>query len=389
VAEINVHFDKGAYQFKVDLQKWDEKSSSAVKIGSRNFPLPASLWANYSVSHFKTQLAGALPPTTAGAERNGETISDDTKMSTIAAASPETPATAFLVFNLDKNATAGAPQASGDAPALARTVSMTGPVKAGSGPIAPERELNTELSLYQDSGTNYLTVTARNGPQGISYEGKWSVSDSNLTSTTLKEFKSKLAGFPKTSDRGVLIAASGTKNVKDQDKMGALGIKGKKGDTVKFSFTFEIAPPAGAVSLSAVSAPSFGDAAPDIEVKLQYHLVLNVSLLEGSVFLALAGKGAEGRETPLPEARKTAALPKVTFSVFKLSELMHLMKGSHWPILQHGWGVFERPATKDKVKVPDSTTLEKMGITVPYSGSNSYNFTFAIDPNAPLPTGDA
>jgi len=264
---------------------------------------------------------------------------------------------------------------------------MTGPVKAGTGPISGDRELVTEVSIYMDSGTNYLTVTAKNGPQAINFEGKWSVSESNLTSTTVKEFKSKLPGFPKTSDRGVLVAASGTKTIKDLDKMGALGVKGKKGDTLKFTFNFELAPLGGAAGSAPAAVVVLGDPAPEIDVKNRYHIVLSVSLMEGSVFLSLAGQGEEGREGgPLPEAKKTAALPKVTFSVFKLGELANLLKGGAWPVLQRGWAVFERPGSKERVKVPDGTTLEKLGITVPHQGSNNYNFTFAVDPSAPLPS---
>jgi len=36
------------------------------------------------------------------------------------------------------------------------------------------------------------------------------------------------------------MTASGTKNIKDTDKWGALGVKGKKGDTLKFNLTFEL-----------------------------------------------------------------------------------------------------------------------------------------------------
>lgn len=311
----------------------------------------------------------------------GENVTDDAKIAAITGASADTPGNAFIVFTLDKNAPAAQ-----DTAAVQRTVSMSGPVKAGTGPITPDRELATELGLYLDSGTCYVTVTAKNGPQAISYEGKWSVSESNFASATLKEFKSKLAGFPKTSDRGVLVAASGSKNVKDQDKMGALGVKGKKGDTLKFTFHSELAA-VGGVASTAVAAPvAVGDPAPDIDAKWRYHLVLSVSLMEGSIFLSITGNGEPDREGgALPEARKTAALPKVTFSVFKLSELLHLLKGGNWPVYLHGWAVFDRAGTK--IKVPDNITLEKLGVVCPAQGSSSYNFTLQIDEKQPLPTG--
>ncbi len=76
---------------------------------------------------------------------------------------------------------------------------------------------------------------------------------------TVKELKRKLNGFPATSDRGYAlrrpspppllycthlslyrVLLAGNKNIKDTDKFGALGLKGKKGDTVKYSFTFEL-----------------------------------------------------------------------------------------------------------------------------------------------------
>jgi len=356
-----------------------------VKVGTRNFPLPSHLWGNYTIAHFKTQLAGALPATTPGAEVKGESVSDDTKISSIAPTTAEQPGNAFLVFNVDKSA----PTASGDAAPIQRTTSMAGPVKAGSGPITGDRELATEVSIYLDSATVYCTATAKNATQGINFEGKWSASESNFNSATLKEFKSKLAGFPKTSDRGTLTSSSGSKNVKDSDKFGALGVKGKKGDTLKFNFTFELGPIGGAAgAAAAVAAPSpLGEPAPEIDAKHLYTLTLSVSLMEGSVFLTLSGSGDPNREGgALPEAKKTAALPKVTFSVFKLGELIKILKGGNWPVFQDGLVVFERPTSKDKVKVSESLPLEKLGIVCPAQGSNTYTFHFAIDPAAPLPS---
>jgi len=379
VAEVNIKFEKGAYQFQVDLQKWDDKSNSVVKSGNRNFPLPSNLWQNYTVGHFKTQLAAAIPRTLPGGEHRGEPIQDDTKISTIAPVTPESPQSMFLIFNIDKNAAAAQ-----DAPTLSRAQSM-GPVKAGTGAITPDRELATEVSVYSDSGTNYITVTAKNDHQSINWEGKWTVSENNLSSTTVKEFKSKLAGFPKTSDRGTF---GGSKTIKDLDKMGALGVKGKKGDTLKFAFTFELAPLGGAAGSSAAPAPvstSF-EPAPEIDANVRFLVVLQVSMMEGSVFLSMRGNTDPSRAGgPLPEAHKTAALPKVTFSVFKVSEFVALLKGALWPVLQKGMTIYENSAGQ-KQKVPESVTLDKLGITFSYNATNEYKFIFAIDPSQPLPS---
>jgi len=292
----------------------------------------------------------------------------------------------FLVFNLDKSA----PQASGRAESagggLARSQSVQ--IKAGTGPISGDRELLTDVGLYLDSGTCYVTVTAKNAAQGVNFEGKWSVSENYLSSTSVKELKSKLPGFPKTSDRGMLKTGASTKNIKDLDKMGPLGIKGKKGDTVKFQFTFELAPVGGVEGPPTPSASTEAfEPAPDIEAKWRYHVVLDVSLMEGNVFIVFDGKSEPDREGgALPDARKSAALPKMTFSVFKINDMLGIMKGGLWPVFEPGWAVLKRGPNKERVKVNGSVSMEKAGLFCPPNGTAHYEFELKIDPNHTLPT---
>jgi len=386
VAEVKIRFDKSQYQFNVDVQKWDEKTSSTVKVGQRNFPLPSSLWGGYSIGHFKTQLGNTLPPVTAGAEFSGENVSDDKKISELAPVTAEQGQDFFLVFNVDKSAPSASGRAESAGGGLARAQSVQ--IKAGTGPISGDRELITDVSLYLDSGTYYVTVTAKNGPQGVTFEGKWSVSENYLSSTSVKELKSKLPGFPKTSDRGTLKTGASSKNIKDSDKMGPLGIKGKKGDRVSFQFTFELAAIGGAsdVPTPSVSAEAF-EAAPEIEAKWRYHISVGVSLMEGNVFIVFDGKSEPDREGgALPEARKSAALPKMTFTVFKLNDMLNILKGGLWPVFEPGWAVLKRGPNKERVKVNGSVSMEKAGIFCPPQGSSQYEFELKIDANHTLPT---
>jgi hypothetical protein len=348
-----------------------------VKVGQRNFPVPENLYAKYTIGHFKTQLGNILPPVTSGAEVKGETVSDDKKISELAASSTEVSNELFLVFNIDKSApgtSAVSPRADSASGGLQRAQSVQ--IKAGTGPITVDRELATEVSLYLDSGTVYVTVTAKNDTQGVNYEGKWSVSESHLSSTSAKEMKSKLPGFPKTSDRGTVKIGTTSKNIKDTDKLGALGVKGKKGDTVKYQFQFEL-PPVGGASSSAPAAAAPSEAfepAPDIDAKWRYHVTADVSLMEGNVFIVLNGKSEADRDGgALPEARKSAALPKMTFSVFKLNDLLNVIKGGMWPAFEPGWAVLKRGAS-ERVKVNGSVSLEKAGILCPPTGTAHYEF---------------
>jgi len=386
VAEAHISIDKGSYSFNVDVQKWDDKTSSPTKAGHRNFPLPSNLWPSYSIGHFKTQLGNALPPTTPGAEHGGQNVGDEKKLSELVTVTADSPQILYLVFNVDKSAASAPVPSAASSGGLQHGTS----VRAGTGPITADRELAAELSIYADSGTNYLTVKATSAAQGLNYEGKWTVSDNYLTSTSIKELKSKLVPpFPKTSDRGTLKSGVGSKNIKDADKLGALGVKGKKGDTVKYNFSFEIASAGGAVASTAGGVPAAGvqfEPAPEIEAKWRYFVDLGISLMEGNVFLTFNGRSEENREGgALPEARKSAALPKVTFSVFLVRDLLNILKSGMWPTFQPGWCIVER-AGGEKVKVGESVPLEKIGLLCPPSGTNNYKLILAIDPHHTLPT---
>jgi hypothetical protein len=244
--------------------------------------------------------------------------------------------------------------------------------------------LVTLLSIWQDSGNNYVTVNATNAAQGINYESKLMIADSYWGSMNVKELKRKLGNsFPPTSDRGVLTTGNTTKNIKDTDKWNALGVKGKKGDTLKYNIIFEL----GGGSSSSTSSSSLptaittGEPAPEIDSKQQFRVDLAVSLLEGNVFLKFTCTS-----DVLPELVKSAALPKVSYQVFNLGELRNLLKGPQWPILQTGWGVFETSEGK-KIKVADSTQLPKIGVNWAQGKTVNFKFIFTIDPNAALPTG--
>jgi len=290
---------------------------------------------------------------------------------------------ANIVFNIDKNAGSSASSATSpraDPAGISRTTSVQ--VKPGTGPIMSDRELVFLLSLWQDSGNNYVTVTATNAAQGINFESKLMIAENYWGSMTVKELKRKLGNsFPPTSDRGILQTGNTTKNIKDTDKWGVLGVKGKKGDTLKFNITFELGG-GSASSSSQSSAPVAvtGEAAPDIDAKLQLKCDLSISLLEGNVFLKFTCTSEV-----LPELVKSAALPKVSFQVFNLHDLRNLLKGPQWPILQTGWAVFEN-ADGSKIKVADTTSLPKIGVNWAQGKTQSFKFIFPIDGNAALPS---
>jgi len=376
---------KDQYSFTVDVSKWDDASSTAVRVGERKFTLPSHLFKSLSVTHLKERLGTVLPPVLAGAEYKGSVVADDATLSSLEIAPVEGQETqALLVFNLDKNvASPRSPTAAGgDSVGLSRAASVQ--VKAGSGPMTADRELATVLSIWQDSGNNYVTVTATNAAQGINYETKLMIADSFWTSMTVKELKRKLGNsFPSTSDRGVLEVGTTTKNIKDTDKWGVLGVKGKKGDTVKFNVTFELAASGASSSSSSSSLPAAvttGEPAPEIDAKQQFRVELSISLLEGNVFLKFTCTSEV-----LPELVKSAALPKMSYQVFNLHDLRNLLKGPQWPILQTGWGVFEAGDGK-KIKVSDTTNLAKIGVNWAQGKTQTFHFIFPIDPNATLPT---
>jgi len=82
---------------------------------------------------------------------------------------------------------------------------------------------------------------------------------------------------------------------------------------------------------------------------------------------------------------KSAALPKVTFSVFNVRDLHSLLKGPTWPVLQSGWAILENE-DGSKIKVADATSLSKLGVNWVQGKNTIYKFIFPIDPNAALPT---
>jgi len=287
----------------------------------------------------------------------------------------------YLVFNVDKNAPTSprdaASSSSSQPGGLARAQSVM--VKAGTGPIQQDRELAVTLTIWQDSGNNYVTINAVNAGAGINYEGKVSIADNYFTSVTVKELKRKFNGLPPTSDRGVLNAVSGAKNIKDTDKWAALGVKGKRGETLKFSVTFELAGATNASGAPAAPAAVTGEPAPEIDSKQRFNVELSTSIMEGNVFLKIVATSEV-----LPELHKSAALPKVTFSVFNLKDLHGLLKGPQYPTLVPGWAAFDTGS--GKIKVSDLTGLGKVGVVATPGKTNVYNFTFTIDPNAALPT---
>jgi len=388
VADVKINLSKDQYNFTVDVSKWDDATSNVVRVGERKFTLPAHLIKSFSVTHLKERLGTVLPPVLAGGEYKGSAVADDATLSSLEITPTEGEETqAFFVFNLDKNVasprTPTSAAAGGDSVGLSRATSVQ--VKAGTGPMTADRELAAVLSIWQDSGNNYVTVTATNAGQGINYENKLMIADSYWTSMTVKELKRKLGNsFPPTSDRGVLQLGNTSKNIKDTDKWGVLGVKGKKGDTVKFNVTFELAGSGGSSSSSASSLPAAvttGEPAPEIDAKQQFRVEVSISLLEGNVFLKFTCTSEV-----LPELVKSAALPKMSYQVFNLQDLRNLLKGPQWPILQTGWGVFEAGDGK-KIKVSDTTQLPKIGVNWAQGKTQTFRFIFPIDPNAALPTG--
>jgi hypothetical protein len=333
-------------------------------------------------------LGNVLPPTLPGGDIKGNIVSDDATLASAEAAPKDgEQGQITVVFSADKNASTTSPRAgvasprAGDsAPGLSRAQSVQ--VKAGAGPIMPDRELNVNLSIWQDSGNNYLTVQATNAVQGINYEGKVQIADNYWTSVTVKEFKRKLNGFPPTSDRGVLTLATGNKNLKDTDKLAALGVKGKRGDTLKYQLAFELASTGGSDASSAPAAAvitGLGEAAPELDPKHEFNVEMSTSFLEGNVFLKLTCTSSV-----LPEIHKSAALPKVTFQVFNVKDLHGLLKGPTYPVLQSGWAIFD--SGNGKIKVGDATALAKLGVVAVPSKTSVFKFIFAIDPNAALPS---
>jgi len=299
----------------------------------------------------------------------------------------------YLVFNADKSqqATAAAsPRSTANAssstaaPAsggLQRAQSVI--VKAGTGPITPDRELSVAISIWQDSGTVYVTVNATNSALNINVEGKTSFAENYWPSVTMKELKRKFPTLPPTSDRGVINAVSGSKNIKDTDKLAAQGVKGKKGDTLKFSLVWELAASGNASAASAAATAAIvttGEPAPDIDAKQAFNVDFAISLLEGNIFIKLTCTSEV-----VPEIHKSAALPKVTFSVFSVKDVIGLLKGPQYPILEK-WAIFDTGS--GKIKVSEATALSKLGVTFVTGKTNNFKFIFIIDKNAPLPTGD-
>jgi len=341
------------------------------------------LFKSYSVAHLKEQLGSLLPPTLPGADSKGNNLGDDGTLASQIEGDAQSEQTINLVFNIDPSGTLSSPRQAASPrqdsqPGLSRATSVA--VKSGTGPISADRELVVALSIWQDSGNNYVTMVASNAAQNINFEGKVQIAESYWSSMTVKELKRKMGNsFPPTSDRGTY----GTKSIKDTDKWGVLGIKGKKGDTVKFSVTFELGG-SGGDSVSSSSSSSAvvvtGEAAPDLDPKLCFNVEVNISLLEGNVFLKFVCTSEV-----LPEMVKSAALPKVSYQVFNVNDLHNLLKGPQWPILQNGWAIFEN-ASGNKIKVASNTSLLKLGVTHLPNKSQVFKFIFPIDPHAALPT---
>jgi len=237
------------------------------------------------------------------------------------------------------------------------------------------------LSIWQDSGNNYITVNATNAAQNINFEGKVQIADNYWTSVTVKELKRKFPGFPPTSDRGTLTAASGTKTIKDTDKLAAQGVKGKRGETLKYNLTFELQAIGGASAAAAPAPVTTGEPAPEIDPKQRFNVQLDISFSEGNVFMKLTCTSEV-----LPELNKSAALPKMTFGSFNVRDLHGLLKGAQYPILQSSWVAFDTP--NGKIKVSETTPLSKLNITYALGKTSTYNLTFLIDPNAALPNPD-
>jgi len=382
VASAKISFSNDQYHLVVDVSKWDASSNAAVRVGERKVTVPAPLFKSYSVAHLKEQLGSLLPPVLPGADCKGNTLGDDGTLASQLEGDAHSEQTINLVFNVDPAGGAAkiaSPRQESQPSGLSRTTSVA--VKAGSGPITFDRELAVGLSIWQDSGNNYVTVTATNSAQNINFEGKVTIAENYWSSMTVKELKRKLGNsFPATSDRGTY----GTKNIKDTDKWGALGIKGKKGDTVKFSVTFELGGGGGdAVSSSSSSSSSAivtGEAAPELDAKQRFNVEVNISLLEGNVFLKFVCTSEV-----VPELVKSVALPKVSYQVFNVKDLHNLLKGPQWPILQGDWAIFEN-ASGSKIKVSPSTPLMKLGVTHAPGKSQIFKFIFSIDPHAALPS---
>jgi hypothetical protein len=223
-------------------------------------------------------------------------------------------------------------------------------------------------------------MNATNAAQNINFEGKVQIAESYWSSMNVKELKRKMGNsFPPTSDRGTF----GSKNIRDTDKWGVLGIKGKKGDTVKFNVVFELGGGVGdsvSSSSSAAAVVVTGEPAPDLDPKQRFNVEVNISLLEGNVFLKFVCTSEV-----LPEMVKSAALPKVSYQVFNVNDLHNLLKGAQWPVLQTGWAIFEN-ASGNKIKVASNTSLLKLGVTHLPNKSQVFKFIFPIDPNYALPT---
>jgi len=382
VAAAKISFVNDQYNLVVDVSKWDPASSSVVRVGERKVTVPSALFKSYSVAHLKEQLGSLLPPVLPGADCKGNTLGDDGTLASQLEGDPHSEQTVYLVFNIDATGASksvASPRGESQSVGLSRTTSVA--VKAGAGPISGDRELLVGLSIWQDSGNNYVTMTASNSAQNINFEGKVQIAESYWSSMTVKELKRKMGNsFPPTSDRG----SYGAKNIRDTDKWGALGIKGKKGDTVKFNVIFELGGGGGGDSVSSSSSSSSsaivtGEPAPDLDPKQRLNVEVNISLLEGNVFLKFVCTSEV-----LPELVKSAALPKVSYQVFNVNDLHNLLKGPQWPILVGGWAIFEN-ASGNKIKVASSTSLLKLGVTHAPNKSLIYKFIFPIDPNAALP----
>jgi hypothetical protein len=388
VAEVKVTLAKDQYNFVVDVAKWDEANSSVVRLGERKFTLPASLYKAFSVTHLKERLGTVLPPVQAGGEYQGTSLTDDsTLLSAGVAPSDGEEAAANIVFNLDKNpgasssgASAASPRTAAEPAGLSRTTSVQ--VKAGTGPIMSDRELNFTLTIWQDSGNNYVTVNATNNAQGINFDSKLMIADSYWGSMTVKELKRKLGNsFPPTSERGTLQTGNTSKNIRDNEKWGALGVKGKRGETLKWSGTFELGGGASSGSSQNLApAAVTGEPAPEIDPKLQLRADVSLSLMEGNVFLKFTCTS-----DVLPEMVKSAALPKVSYQVFNVRDLRNLLKGPTWPILAPGWVALENSEGK-WIKVADATSLPKVGVDWAQGKTTNFKFIFPMDPNAALPS---